>query len=337
MNTPANALNHPDPLLQTVVQSDVRSQAMPGNNLEPSGTDVAPVPEFRMVCQPICRIADRGGPAWVEMLIRGTGACEHKTPMEIVRQGYAHSGLDFDLMVLDAALTAAATLKRDTRIGVNIRPCSLGQPGFIRALQEMLRRRRIAPGRLVLELVECYGPVLLERTRQALHRLRRMQILIALDDFGPGHPNLDVLGEGLVDFVKLDRSLVTAMERSPRQTGVLRGIVALAEGTGVELVAEGIETCAQMNTLRRLGIGWMQGFLLGRPAALQNARRFSGEANGYRKPDRWIPSKVNNSVSSAGGQQRAALGRSQMIAGQPPPGQDQAQAFQGNQLYGCTH
>ena len=272
MNTTTHALNHPNPLLQTVAQADIHSHALLGSDLEPAATQDASIPDFRMVCQPICRVTGRGGPAWVEMLIRGTGPRARLSPMKIVRQGYARAGLKFDLMVLDAALAAAAALEPETRIGVNIRPCALSQPGFIRALQAMLMRRRIAPNRLVLELVEYHGPVRLELARHALRRLHSMQVLIALDDFGPGHPNLDVLAEELVDFVKLDRSLVTAMAHSPRQVDVLRGIAALAEGTGVKLVAEGIETPAQMNTLRRLGIEWMQGFLFGRPKPLAPRR-----------------------------------------------------------------
>jgi len=275
MSSANNVRNRSNPLLQTVAPADIRSDALLEKRTESDGTKSRPTAEFRMVCQPICRVSGSGGPAWVEMLIRDAepGAAG-MPPMDIVRQGYCQAGWRFDLIVLEAALATAARLRPDTRIGVNIRPCSLNEPGFIRALQAMLMRRHIAPGRLVLELVEFHGPVRLEVAGHALRQLRRMQILIALDDFGPGYPNLDVLAEGLVDFVKLDRSLVLALDRSPRQIGVLQGIAALAERTGIKLVAEGIETPAQFNALRRLGIEWMQGFLFGRPAAL--ARRSNG-------------------------------------------------------------
>ncbi|MBL38432.1 MAG: hypothetical protein CMP07_08485 [Xanthomonadales bacterium] len=282
MSTSANALNRPNPLLQTVARADFQTHAPLDRDSGSSGMQDASAPGFRMVCQAICRVAGHGGPAWVEMLVRGTGKAASLSPMDIVRRGYDHSGLDFDLKVLDAALAAAAALHPETRIGVNIRPCSLNEPGFIRALHAMLVRRRIAPGRLVLELVEFHGPVRLEMARHALRRLRRMQVMIALDDFGPGHPNLDVLAEGLVDFVKLDRSLVRALDESPRQSGVLQGIVALAAGTGTTLVAEGIETPAQLDALRRLGIEWMQGFLFGRPDALTRRPSTGGDASDSR-------------------------------------------------------
>lgn len=280
MSTPANALNRPNPLLQTVARADFRTHAPLDSDSRQPGLHNAPVPGFRMVCQAICRVAGHGGPAWVEMLVRGTGQAASLSPMDVVRRGYGHAGLDFDLKVLDAALATAAALHPETRVGVNIRPCSLNQPGFIRALQAMLMRRRIAPNRLVLELVEFHGPVRLELAHRALRQLRRMQIMIALDDFGPGHPNLDVLAEGLVDFVKLDRSLVTCLDRSPGQTGVLQGIAALAASTGIALVAEGIETPAQMQALRQLGIDWMQGFLFGRPAPLVRRSKYAATASG---------------------------------------------------------
>lgn len=285
MNTTANALNRPNPLLQTVARADFRTHTLLDSG--PAGTNSATAPDFRMVCQPICRVTGRGGPAWVEMLVRGTGRAASMSPMDIVRRGYGHAGLDFDLKVLDVALTTAAALRPETRIGVNIRPCSLSEPGFIRALQSMLMRRRIASDRLVLELVEFHGPVRLELARHALRQLRRMQVMIALDDFGPGHPNLDVLAEGLIDFVKLDRSLVLGLDGSPRQTGVLQGIVALAAGTATTLVAEGIETPAQLDALRRLGIEWMQGFLFGRPTALARRSSSGSPASAFnRRVDR---------------------------------------------------
>jgi len=277
MKSANNNRNELNPLLQTVVPADVHSDALLERRIESGAAQDRPVPEFRMVCQPICRVTGRGGPAWVEMLIRGTGSDAQMSPMQIVQQGYCQAGLRFDLRVLDAALATAAALYPDTRIGVNIRPCSLNEPGFIRALQATLMRRRIAPNRLVLELVEFHGPVRLELAREALRQLRRMQIMIALDDFGPGYPNLDVLAEGLVDFVKLDRSLIVPLDRSHGQTGVLQGIAALAANTEITLVAEGIETPAQMHALGRLGIDWMQGFLFGRPAPL--AKRSSNNGN----------------------------------------------------------
>lgn len=278
MRTHLNALAHADPLLQTVAQADARQHALLECPRGPVRTSRAQTPDFRMVCQPICRVTGRGGPAWVEMLIRGKGPFAQMSPMDIVQRGYDRAGLEFDLTVLDAALAAAGRLRPTTRLGVNIRPCTLNEPGFIRALKAMLVRRRIAPDRLVLELVEFHGPVRLALARRTLHQLRRMHVMVALDDFGPGHPNLDVLAEGLVDFVKLDRSLVSALGRSAGHTGVLQGIAALAAKTGITLVAEGIETPAQLIALRRLGIEWMQGFLLGRPAALAGRPNAGGDA-----------------------------------------------------------
>ena len=291
MNSQTAIQNEPHPVLQTVASVDRQSTPLlvADNTSEASGEKGAP--NFQMICQPICRV---GGPAWVEMLIRGTGPDARQSPMEIVQRGYRSAGLEFDLMVLDAALVTAAGLQPDTRIGVNIRPCSLGRPDFVQALQSMLMRRRIAPNRLVLELIEYHGPVRLHAARQALRRLRRMQVKIALDDFGPGYPNLDVIAEGLVDFVKLDRSLITALDQSPHQTGVLQGITALAKSTGVALVAEGIETPGQMNALKRLGIEWMQGFLFGRPTTLRQTRSCSPDTATFnpRAPE-WRPSSTH--------------------------------------------
>jgi len=205
------------------------------------------------------------------MLIRGAGPDAHLNPVQILDQAYAARGLDFDLLLLDTALELAAELRAETRVGINIRPCTLRLPGFAQRLHHLLEKHRFDPRRLVLELVESHGPVRLEAARRSLVELRKFGVLVALDDFGPGYPNLDLLAEGLIDFVKLDRSLITTVDSAPFQIRVLEGIIALAEHTGVSLVAEGIETVRQMNIVRRLGIDWMQGFLFGKPEAPQAA------------------------------------------------------------------
>lgn len=223
---------------------------------------------FRMVSQAIVDCRSGSGDAWVECLIRGCGSSAELSPMQIVRQGYARRGGRFDLDVFDACLRLAATLHPGTRIGVNIHPSSLAGPQFVPSLLAAASRARIDPQRIVLELVEFDGPVDLARSTPSLRALRASGVQIALDDFGTGNPNLGLLSKRLVDFIKLDRSLIAGIEHNDGDRNLIRGLVSLAEHTGVGLVAEGIERPGQMRALAGLGIFRMQGFLFHRPGAV---------------------------------------------------------------------
>jgi len=215
--------------------------------------------------QPICRVRGCSGRAWVEFLVRGLGETAGAAPLELVAQAWRALGTRFDLDVIDRALTCARALAPTTRIGVNVHPGSLQDDGFATAVARRLAAHAIDPTRLVLELVEFQGPVDLEASRAALTALRRLGVRIALDDFGPGFPNLDLVAAGLVDVIKLDRSLVQMRAPAQAQTALLAGVVALARSTGLEVVAEGVETPAHLGLVRASGIEWVQGFLLGRP------------------------------------------------------------------------
>ncbi|SRR6056297_1549006 len=262
MNWPA-ACSSP---LQTVPSATVEPLLVPD-----CGEARDELPSLCLHHQAICGIDRARRRAWVEFLVRGTGACRGRSPMELVRSGYARSGAEFDLAVLDRAVKLSRALHRDTRLGVNIHPASLHDPAFTRAVLRRVQRQPDLVGRLMLELVEFQGAVDAPGCRPALLRLRRAGVRIALDDFGPGAPNLDLIAEGLIDALKLDRSLVIELHRAPRRLHMLGGLVELARRTGMELVAEGVETVSQFDRLRQIGVPWMQGYLFGRPGPVRPA------------------------------------------------------------------
>lgn len=258
------------PLLQTVPLADPGKIALltPDADVALPGT----MPSFSLHHQAICAVGATRPTAWVEFLIRGTGAFAALPPMDLVRAGYFNHGAAFDLAVVEQALSLSRYLHPTTRLGINIHPESLRDAAFIDSLLRRVLARRGLADRVVLELVEFQGAVALDSCRPALLELRQHGLRIALDDFGPGFPNLDVMAAGLVDAVKLDRSLVLELDSAPLQLQLLSGLVELAERTGLELVAEGIETARQFERLRSIGVRWMQGYLFGRPGPIQRRR-----------------------------------------------------------------
>jgi EAL domain-containing protein (putative c-di-GMP-specific phosphodiesterase class I) len=98
-----------------------------------------------------------------------------------------------------------------------------------------------------------------------LARLRRLGVSIALDDFGTGYSSLTYLWKFPFDIVKIDRSFVREMETEPKAAAIVKTIMALGKTLGVTITAEGVETLAQAQTLKKAGCDQAQGFLLGRP------------------------------------------------------------------------
>ena len=225
----------------------------------------AVLPRFRLAAQEIVPTVTQDRMEWVEFLLRPHGDGLNGSPLDFIRSAYAKEGWAFDLRVLRQALNEATRLPEHTRFSINVLPDSLNGPQLRDTVLRELELTSIDPERLILEIIEFGGAVDLESSRSTLVDLREAGVSFALDDYGLGFSNLDLLSAGLIDFIKLDRSIVQGSEWTPHREAVLDGLQAFAARTGIALVAEGIETQDQLENIRALGIPWTQGFLFSRP------------------------------------------------------------------------
>ena len=125
---------------------------------------------------------------------------------------------------------------------------------------------------LELELTETVfqtGPT----TIDSLRRLRELGVAIALDDFGIGYSSLTSLEQLPITRVKLDRMLVEGVDSNPRSAAIVRSIVALCHGLGLQVIAEGVERPAQLEFLSHCGPIGVQGYLLAYPVEAQDAEK----------------------------------------------------------------
>jgi EAL domain-containing protein (putative c-di-GMP-specific phosphodiesterase class I) len=104
-----------------------------------------------------------------------------------------------------------------------------------------------------------------ELLRSTLAELSALGCTISLDDFGRGASSLTQLADLPVDVLKMDRGFVTGIDTDPRRAALVSGVVDLGRTLGVDIVAEGVETPAELAALRGLGCRFLQGWLLGRP------------------------------------------------------------------------
>jgi diguanylate cyclase (GGDEF)-like protein/PAS domain S-box-containing protein len=164
-----------------------------------------------------------------------------------------------------AAWHRAAPHMAHLGISVNISARDLSQPHFVERVLLVLHRHGVASGRLTLEITETVLMSRLDMVFDAIARLRAAGVRLAIDDFGTGYSSLAYLGTLPVDCLKIDRSFVVAMDVGAEYVEIVRAVLTLGQALGKNVVAEGIETAAQLATLRRLGVHAGQGYLLSRP------------------------------------------------------------------------
>ena len=146
-------------------------------------------------------------------------------------------------------------------VAVNVSSVQLHQPGFAAQVQAVLEVTDLPPRCLVLEVTESAVMRDVDAVIEILSDLRALGVRIAIDDFGTGHSSLSRLHELPTDEIKIDQSFVQA---SHDDATLLELIITLAS-LGLDVVAEGIETSAQLDTLRQMGCPYGQGYLLDRP------------------------------------------------------------------------
>ena len=227
--------------------------------------------EFELVFQPEVH-AETLKTALVEALIRwrmpdGSLA----TPGQFLAIA-EESGLIMDIShwVLNAAVSAAAHWYHgawpEARVAINVVPRQLADPGFVERLVELLQQHRLPSRCIEIELTESVlqtGAATIE----ALSRLRAHGIAIALDDFGTGYSSLASLEMLPLTRIKLDRSLIASIGSSARSLAIARAIIAMCQGLGLEITAEGIERPEQFAMLVGERGMYLQGYLLARPTS----------------------------------------------------------------------
>jgi diguanylate cyclase (GGDEF)-like protein len=165
-------------------------------------------------------------------------------------------------------LRSACALARewpDLTIAVNISPVQLRNPSFAAQVGAILAETGMDPSRLNLELTEGYLIQNPQRARQSIERLRALGVMIALDDFGSGFSSIGYLRQFHFDRLKVDRSMVTDIDRDAGARSLLEATAALARSLGIPVTAEGVERESQAHILLDCGCDELQGYLFGKP------------------------------------------------------------------------
>jgi predicted signal transduction protein with EAL and GGDEF domain len=167
--------------------------------------------------------------------------------------------------VLRQACMDAASWSQDVCVAVNLSPVQFKNPSLVSAVKEALRASGLPAQRLELEITESVLLQNSEATLAVLHELRGFGVKISLDDFGTGYSSLSYLRSFPFDKIKIDRSFVSELATRDDSMAIVRAVTGLGKSLGIVTTAEGVETDAQFDLLRREGCTQAQGYLFSRP------------------------------------------------------------------------
>ena len=228
---------------------------------------VAATSAIRAVFQPIYDLVT-GVPRGFEGLVRPLPNSGFNDPGTMFAAAEATGRTaELDIACLNTVMEAAARLRLPGTLAINLSPRTLEMDEFsIHSLLRMIVRHGLDPRRIVLELTEREAIENLARLRAAFEACRAAGIRLAADDVGAGNAGLRLLSQLRFDIVKIDLSLVQGGNGRNQSLEIVRTLRDLGNRWGAWVVAEGIETPAQLEVVRSLGIDAGQGYLLARPA-----------------------------------------------------------------------
>ena len=174
-------------------------------------------------------------------------------------------------------------------VSVNFSPRQFRRHNFVGYIVEQVQRAGVEPSRFQIEITETAIFDDAERAAETLYKLRQMGFRISLDDFGTGYSSLYNIRKFALDSLKIDRSFIDGMGRERESAAIVHSIIHLGRALGLGVIAEGVETEAQVQALRLAGASHLQGYYLSRPVSADLAReiaheRFIGDAPSFPEP-----------------------------------------------------
>ncbi|MTI43599.1 diguanylate cyclase/phosphodiesterase with PAS/PAC sensor(s) [Roseibium hamelinense] len=193
--------------------------------------------------------------------------------------------LGIDRVAMEKGLEALKLLRNQSNVpikmSINVSEASLRDPAFPLDLLDNVLQRELKPEWVVLELLE---NTLLKpddvTVPEALNELSKTGFQIAMDDFGTGYAGLYHLSRLTVDIVKIDRSMISEIDKSSTDQRIVKSMIDLAHNLGLQTVAEGVETETQIDLLKEMGCPVIQGYAYGVPMPLHEAAKLVQNGHG---------------------------------------------------------
>jgi EAL domain-containing protein (putative c-di-GMP-specific phosphodiesterase class I) len=222
------------------------------------------------VYEPIVSVASKTVFGY-EALVRGPEGTEFHSPA-VLFEAAEEEGLIFELDCLcrRSGLRGAVDLPSGTKLFLNVRPTTIFDPQFRpEALIRTLARTELRPSDVVFEISEQESIESYSAFREVRDEYGKLGFQIAVDDTGAGYASLQAVMELEPEFIKVDRAFCAGIDTDPARQSMLRALHSVARESGAQIVAEGLDTLEELETLGRLGIPFGQGWLFGKPTPLR--------------------------------------------------------------------
>ncbi|WP_337245244.1 EAL domain-containing protein [Luteimonas sp. gir] len=182
----------------------------------------------------------------------------------------------------------------DFFVGMNVTTQQLLDPAFVDRLLGRMQQAGLPTSSLVLELNERALGANIDVVHRAVSTLRHEGIGVTLDNFGTGEASLGALVRYPADILKIDRSFINAAPAGSRETAIVRALIAMGHQLGMKVIANGVETEAQLGFLRRADCDYFQGYLFGEPMSAETA----GQAlrRRYLRPELFTATKSHRTL-----------------------------------------
>ncbi len=226
---------------------------------------IAPPFAFTMAFQPVVDVALRRIYAY-EALVRGPSGESAASVLEAVTPANRYA-FDQSCRIKAIALASALGLQQTgAGLSINFIPGAMYRPeNCVRATLAAARRHQVPPDRLIFELTENERIDDHDHLTSILDVYRAQGFRTALDDFGAGFSGLGLLAQFRPDVVKIDMSLIRALDSDARRHVIVGGVVQMCRSLSAQVVAEGVETASELAALRGLGVSLFQGYLFAKP------------------------------------------------------------------------
>ncbi len=219
--------------------------------------------DFSMAFQPIVDTRDNSIFAY-EALIRGLAG---EGALEMLSKVNEDNRYIFDQSCRVKAVELASRLQIPCFISINFLPNAVYQAATcIRATLEAARRYNFPTSRLIFEITENEELVDKAHLKSIITEYKRQGFKTAIDDFGAGYSGLNLLAEFQPDIIKLDMAMVRDIDRDPVRQAIVQGILGVCKALNIDVIAEGIESLAELRLLQGMGVHLFQGYLFAKPA-----------------------------------------------------------------------
>lgn len=225
--------------------------------------------EVRVVFEPIVKL-EGGQVLGFEALVRGTAGGEFATPAQLFSAAAECDALfELDCLCRRTALRAAGRLPEGAKLFLNCLPSAIHDPALQdSALRDLLARHGLRPSDVVFEISERESIDNFAVFREVCDHYSALGFQIALDDVGVGYSSLEAVTELAPDYLKVDMSFVRGIGEDPARQEILKALTSIAWRLDARIIAEGIETDSEIQTLRKLAVSYGQGYRIGRASEL---------------------------------------------------------------------